>query len=185
MEVEVSFHLPEAAQHFIKGLFQWQVLDLADKKSRVCCEVLSVEALPNPFTGKKDNEIMSVQLDTASACIAGIKNEKGNYNFLSPDDERFAENLLYNWREKIRAVFGEAEATESVLVLEVMQKPHTKSRLITIKAGTPEETKVRGFVNLSLKVMGEKRFVEMLWNVGAGLYNSFSGFLKVKKATPL
>lgn len=181
---EVSFHLPEASQNFIKGLFLSQTVDIADKKSRGRFTVQSVEALPNPFAGKKRNEVIQVVFHPASAVVAGIKNEKGNYTFLSPEDPRFAEVLLYNWKEKIRTVLEEP-GEPPVLSVEVfaLQKP-AKSRLITVKAGTPEETKIRGWLNFEIRVTGERRFVELLWNSGAGVYNSAigGGYLKISQS---
>jgi CRISPR-associated endoribonuclease Cas6 len=47
-----------------------------------------------------------------------------------------------------------------------------QSRLITIKADTPEATRIRGWMNFGLKVTGERRFVELLINAGAGVYNA-------------
>lgn len=40
---EISFHLPEASQNFIKGLFLSQNIDIADRKSRGSFTVQSVE----------------------------------------------------------------------------------------------------------------------------------------------
>lgn len=180
---DISFHLPEASQHFIKGLFLSQRVEIADKRSKANFVVQSVEALPNPFAGKKDNEIISVVLETSSACVAGIKNEKGNYDFLSPEDKRFAECLLYNWKEKIKSVHPSVIPEELILSIEaVLYKDPPKSRLMTIKADTPAETKIRGWMNFGLKVTGEKRFVELILNVGVGVYNSQGmGFVEVVK----
>lgn len=173
LSFDISFHLPDAAQHFIKGIFSAQHIEIADAKSRAGFIIQSVEALPNPFAGKKDNEFVSVQLVPASACVAGVTNEKGNYNFLSPEDKQFADVLLHNWREKIRTCFPHASLAGTVMSLEVVRAKYpTRSRLMTIKAGTPAETKIRGWLNFELKVTGEKRFVELLWNTGAGVYNS-------------
>lgn len=170
---EISFYLPEASQHFIKGLFMSQQIEIADKKSSAAFTVQRVEALANPFHVKRDNEIIDANFEMASACVVGIKNEKGNYEFLNPEDPRFAGSLLYNWKEKIKSVFPGVDVEQQVLSLEAsyFSKP-PKSRLMTVKAGTPEETKIRGFTNFGLKVIGEKRFVELLWNCGVGLYNA-------------
>ena len=102
-----------------------------------------------------------------------MRNEKGNYIFLSPDDVVFAESLVYNWRNKIATCYDEAIASSALLMLEVVPvKQPFKSRLITIKYGKPEETKIRGWLNLALQVTAEKRFIELLLNAGVGVYNS-------------
>ena len=160
---EISFHLPEASQNFIKGLFMSQQMDIADKKSRVSGIVQTVETLPNPFAGKKDHEIVQAKFETASACVAGSKNEKDNYEFLAPTDPRFAESLLYNWKEKIKSVFPDVDVVQQMPSIEVkLFDKLPKSRLMTIKADTPAETKIRGFTDFGLEVIGEKRFVELL-----------------------
>ena len=170
---EISFHLPQASQHFIKGLFMSQQIEVADRKSKAVFLVQSVEALPDPFAGKRDNGIFEMQFQTASACVAGIKNEKGNYDFLQPEDVRFTQSLLHNWKEKIKSVYPDVDTHTIILLLEMIYYQHPpKSRLITIKAGTSAETKIRGFTNFGLKVTAEKRFVELLYNSGAGLYNA-------------
>ncbi|MFT3949928.1 MAG: CRISPR-associated endoribonuclease Cas6 [Agriterribacter sp.] len=172
-ELEVCFHLPQAAENFIKGLFMQQQLDIADKKSKARFEIQSVESLPDPLQSYKPQELVNITLKPLSPVVAGLPNEKGNYDFLSPEDIRFTESLLYNWRSKISACFDESTASSAILMMEIIPvKLPFKSRLITIKANAAEETKIRGWINFMIKVTGEKRFVELLLNAGAGIYNS-------------
>jgi CRISPR-associated endoribonuclease Cas6 len=169
----VSFHLPQAMENFIRGLFQSERIDIADKHSRASFTVKSIESLPDSLSRSTNNEIVNIELKPLSPVVVGLHNEKGNYDFLSPDDARFAESLLYNWRGKIAACYDEPTAASALLLLEVVPMKHPfKSRLITIKADTPEMTQIRGWINFGLKVTGEKRFVELLVNAGAGLYNA-------------
>ena len=169
----VSFHLPQAMESFIKGLFQSEKIDIADKKSKASFVVKSIETLPNPFLGLKENEILSKQLRLLSPVVVGIPNEKGNYDFLSPDDARFVESLIYNWRNKVTTSYDDATAQSALLLAEIatLKNPY-KSRLIHIKSDSTEHTKIRGWMNFELKLTAEKRFVELLFNAGAGLYNA-------------
>ncbi|HRP33181.1 MAG TPA: CRISPR-associated endoribonuclease Cas6 [Agriterribacter sp.] len=182
-ELVVCFHLPHAAENFIKGLFMQQQLDIADKKSKARFEMQTVEALPDPLQAYKPQEIINVTLKPLSPIVAGARNEKKQYEFLAPGDPRFAETLIYNWRSKIATCFDEATAINALLLAETAPMPRLpKSRLLTIKADTPEETKIRGWMNFLLKVTGEKRFVELLMNTGAGVYNSLGmGSVEVEK----
>lgn len=175
----VSFHLPQAMESFIKGLFQSEEITIADKQSKVNFKVKSVESLPNPLANYKDNEIINKQLQVHSPIVAGIKNDKGNFDFLSPEDPRFIDSLIYNWRSKIATVFDQETSASALLMLAVIpMKQAPKSRLITIKADTPEQTKIKGWMNFGLQITGEKRFIELLMNSGAGLYNSMGmGFV--------
>ncbi|MGN6494795.1 MAG: CRISPR-associated endoribonuclease Cas6 [Agriterribacter sp.] len=172
-ELVVCFHLPQAAENFIKGLFLHQQFDIADRTSKARFEVQSVEAIPNPLQQYKEQEIIHISLKPLSPVVAGLPNDKGNYDFLSPEVARFADSLVYNWRSKIAACYDDATASAALLMAAV--KPTSrppKSRLITIKSGTPAETKIKGWTGFELKVTGEKRFVELLLNAGSGVYNS-------------
>jgi len=174
MAFQVAFHLPKAAENFIKGLFQSeQQLEIADTKSRSRFAVKSIVSLPDHLQSFLANEIVSSTLQLLSPVVAGLHNEKGQYEFLSPEDPRFADNLIYNWRSKIASCYDETIAAAAVLILKVKPagKPY-KSRLVTIKYGKPEETKIRGWLNLYLEVTAEKRFVELVLNAGVGVYNS-------------
>lgn len=170
---EIAFHFPEALESFVKGLFMSESIDIADKKSKATFSVKSIESLPNPLAKYKDNEIVSLKLKPLSPVVVGLKNDRGHYDFLEPTDERFAESLIYNWRNKIETCFDPVTGSAALLMLEIIpMKSPAKSRLITIKADTPEETKIRGWLNFELKVTAEKRFVDLLLNAGAGLYNA-------------
>lgn len=172
-ELEVCFHLPQAAENFIKGLFMQQQLDIADKKSKASFTVQSIESLPNPLQQYSEQEIISIFLKPLSPMISGLIIERKNYLFLEPGDPRFSEQLVYNWRSKIAACYNPATAEGTLLMMEIAaMKSPAKSRLITIKAGSPKETKIRGWMNFELKATGEKRFVELLLNAGAGAYNA-------------
>ncbi|MDR1556236.1 MAG: CRISPR-associated endoribonuclease Cas6, partial [Tannerellaceae bacterium] len=147
----IAFHLPEAIESFIKGLFQSEKIDLADRLSRTSFTVKSIESLPNPLQDHTENEMIQVLLKPLSPVVAGFQDENKVYQFLSPDDPHFADCLVYNWRSKISTCYGEATARSAVLLAEIAPTNQAfKSRLITIKAGTPEETKIRGWMNFEL-----------------------------------
>jgi CRISPR-associated endoribonuclease Cas6 len=149
-EIIVCFHLPKAAETFIKGLFMSQQLDIADKKSKAVFTVTQVESLASPLDRFNKNDEVELLLKQLSPVVCGLKNEKGNYNFLSPSDDGYEEMLFLNWEEKCKAVFEKEEAGQimqrSFIQILFYKKP-PKSRLITIKADTDAETKIRGFNN--------------------------------------
>jgi Uncharacterized protein predicted to be involved in DNA repair (RAMP superfamily) len=153
---EIAFHLPVAAGSFVKGLFQSERIDIADKNSRAVFSIKSIESLPSPLQQYKENEVVNVQLKPLSPVVVGLRNQKGNYDFLSPDDAHYTESLIYNWRNKIATCYDDGTATAALLLMEVSPiKQPFKSRLITIKANTPEETRIRGWVNFGLKVQAK------------------------------
>ena len=170
-ELVVSFHLPQAAENFIKGLFQEQEIVIADKQSRAVFKVMHVEALQLTLT---QENLQDVVLKPLSPVVCGLKNEKGNYDFVSPEHAAFIPQLTHNWKEKYKTVYGEEKAEEAFQqsVMEVIFfKNPPKSRLITIKSGTPAETKIRGFVNFKLRVRGKKETLALLLDSGVGVYN--------------
>jgi CRISPR-associated endoribonuclease Cas6 len=172
-QFQVAFHLPEAMENFVKGLFQSEALVIADKKSKVAFAVQSVESVVNPLQHYKENELINIKVRPNSPIVAGLMKENGKYDFLEPTDPRFTESLIYNWRTKIETCYDKTTATQAILLLKVipMQQP-PKSRLIGIKADTDATTKIRGWMNFELKITGEKKFVELLLNSGIGIYNA-------------
>ena len=175
IELIVCFHLPKAAETFIKGLFMSQQIDIADRKSKTHFTVEQVESLASPLDHFKNNDEVEILLRPLSPIVCGLKNEKGNYDFLSPTDDRYEEMLFVNWEEKCKSVF-ERETTERIMASAFIQiifyKNPPKSRLITIKANTDAETKIRGFNNFEINIKGKKEAVELLLNSGVGLYNA-------------
>ena len=168
----VCFHLPEAAENFIRGLFMQQQMEIADKKYRVVLNITQVEALPSGLTGDAFQEIIVQPL---SVIIAGKKNAAGNYDYLQPSNPDFIPQLMYNWREKYKALNIEVpieEAFDGAGMEVLFYNNPPRSRLLTIKAGEPAETKIKGFYNFRLKVMGKKEILELLMNTGVGISNS-------------
>lgn len=173
IEIIVCFHLPKAAETFIKGLFMSHEITIADQKRKAHFTVAQVESLTSPLDHLENNET-EVILKLLSPVICGLKNEKGNYTFLSPEDDRYEEMLFVNWEEKCKAVLGEetADAMNNAFIQILLYPNPPKSRLITIKAGSVAETKIRGFNNFKIKIKGKKEAVELLLNSGVGLYNA-------------
>lgn len=186
LEFQVSFHLPEAMQHFIQGLFASEKINISDQKTRQDFKVKSIERGNSALTRYRENEIIEVIVKPFSPLVIGDKNDTKFYTFLSPKEELFQTLLVHNWREKIKAIYNEDEARDAFLAVEVKfyEKPF-RSRLITIKAGTPQQTMVKGYVNFKLAVKGERRFIDLLLNAGGGLYNAqglgYLGIVEEKK----
>ena len=57
---QISFHIPQAMESFVKGLFQSEEIVIADKVSKVVFTVKSVESLPNPLLQYKESEIINI-----------------------------------------------------------------------------------------------------------------------------
>jgi len=173
LELIICFHLPEASRTFIEGLFRSQEIVIADQKSKATFKVQSIVSLKNPLQGNDELEITQILVRPLSMVVSGEKNDNGKYKFLDPDDLRFGNALLYNWKNKITASFGEKDSEESILMIEVEKyKKPWRSRLVTIKANTDAETKIKGYLNFKLRLTAERRYLDLILNAGMGLYSA-------------
>lgn len=173
VELQIHFHLPEASKTFIEGLFKSEEIVIADKKSKAGFRVQSIISLSDPLKEFHDNEIIQITTRPLSMIISGEKNKDGNYDFYYPDDPLFSNSLLHSWKNKITACYDQETSDESILMIEIekYEKPW-RSRLVTIKADTDAETKIKGFLNFKLKLTAEKRFLDLALNAGLGLYSA-------------
>ena len=103
---QVNFHLPQAMESFVKGLFQSEEIVIADKKSKVVFTVKTVESLPNPLLQYNESEIINISTKPLSPVVSGLMKSDRNYDFLSPEDPQFVECLIYNWRSKIETCYN-------------------------------------------------------------------------------
>lgn len=173
VEFIICFHLPEASRTFVEGLFRSEEIVIADHESQTSFIVDSIIALENPLKGYAANEMIQVIVKPASALFVGYKKDSGNYEFLDPDHERFSESFINTWANKIAAAWDEKTALDSILMVEVEKyKQPFRSRLITIKAASDAETKIKGYLNFKLKLTAERRFIDLLLHAGAGLYGA-------------
>lgn len=169
----ITFHLPKAAEIFVRGLFESVSLDIADKRSKAIFQVQRVESISDSMQQYGEHEIVQIGMKPISPIVVGIPDEKGIYDFLSPDHAHFSRALIHNWRSKIAVCQDEATARDAILIIQAIKRPSPpKSRLITIKADTAAQSKIRGWVNFELRATAEKRFLELLFNAGAGIYNA-------------
>jgi len=143
----ISFHIDEALQYFVSGIFQKRNFSIGDRKSRVDFEVKSVETLPTPeLSGKTDTVYFHA---LSPICVTKPVEVNGSLNaeYLSPEhseyEQRFFDNLVTRYKAAHSEVKGEFERKED-FKLNVSGKP--KSRLVKIKADTPQETQIRGWL---------------------------------------
>ncbi|WP_346237695.1 hypothetical protein ABDK00_001280 [Niabella insulamsoli] len=76
---QIGFQLPQAMESFVKGLFQSESIEIADRKSKVSFAVKSVERLPDPLQEHHQNEIVNVIAKPLSPVVAGLQNDRGHY----------------------------------------------------------------------------------------------------------
>ncbi len=144
--LEISFMAPLALETFIAGLFRGQRFRIGDKVSVAGLRVESVEILPDPVF------IRTMKFKCISPVLVSKERpDSRNAEYLSPvhhDFQRiFFDNLINKYTAAVTYGFMKAGAdslndnSESSIKLLNTSKSH----LITIKAGTPQETRIKAY----------------------------------------
>jgi CRISPR-associated endoribonuclease Cas6 len=140
LSLTVSFHLAEAAEKFIIGLFNNQQVYVGDRFNGLDLVVTQVERLP-------DHEIMTtMNYRAVSPIVVSLKNEDSKYaQYLSPADVEYTDLIRKNLWTKYSSIPIATTLPEEP-AFQFKPKGEPKSKLVTIKPYTPEQSKVRGFV---------------------------------------
>lgn len=175
--LQICFHLPVAAETFIRGLFLNRELEIADARSKVRFTIASVEAMADDLPAADARGFVHAVLQPLSPLVVGRKNERGHYDYLSPADADFGRWLVHNWVEKWATAYEADEATiaavrDAVQVRTQLWSKGPQQRVIAIKQGTSEETKVKGFMKFGLEVEAPREMVELALGAGLGIYNA-------------
>jgi CRISPR-associated endoribonuclease Cas6 len=138
--LSVSFHLPEAAERFMVGLFNNQQVYVGDHFNGLDLVVSQVERLREP----KLTNTMSYR--AISPVIVSRKEEDAKYvKYLSIMDSYYSEVIQRNLKSKFESIPSAGYWPEFPL-FQISLPEKAKSKLVTIKPNTPEQSKVRGFV---------------------------------------
>lgn len=138
--LNVSFHLAEAAEKFIIGLFSNQQVYVGDQFNGLDLVVRQVERLPEPVLTN------TIHYRAVSPVVISLKEDNNKYaRYLAPTDSDYDNLLLQNLVNKYNSVPHTPSLPEDInFDFELKSTP--KSKLVTIKPYTPEQSKVRGFV---------------------------------------
>lgn len=165
---QISFWPENSTQTFIGGVFENRVFEIGNRDSRVQFEVANIEILPPPefqetMCYKALSPIsVSFRDDFGRDCYPRTPDEFANADWVK-------ERLLVNLLDKYSAFYGEDYQGECFLNFSVLSEP--KSSLVTIKAGTPQETKVRGFM-CQLALNAPPELQKIAYEAGLGELNS-------------
>ena len=178
VEWQISFLPEKSTQKFVEGLFQKRVFEVGNRQSAVRFQVDSIQMLPSPlFTDTMTFEALSP--------ISVSQRLEDGRDYYPQDGEEFStsewvrERLLKNLLDKYEVTEGKPFAGEPYFNMMTLSEP--KSTLVTIKAGTPQQTKVRGFLcRLALHCPTELMRIAYESGLGEGNSQGF-GCLGVKK----
>lgn len=142
----LSFFVNTAGERFLEGLFREQHIELAiPHAGKLNLEVVSVNILPAPNFAEE----MSFRTLTP-ICVSAQAKGTSSADYLSPQDMRFSTHFMNHLERKYnsaRLFFNELpEIDDSAFKsYRFLLRSIPKSQLISIKPGTEEETKVRGY----------------------------------------
>ena len=119
------------------------------------------------------------EFQALSSVSVSIKRENGSVEYVSPEKEGYGRMLINNLKEKYLAFYGKSFDGDDSYEFELLSP--AKSRLITIKANTPEMTKVKGF-HYRFRLKADDELMRIMYEAGLGEKNSI-GFGMVEIVT--
>ena len=178
--LNVSFYPIDSLEYFVTGLFNNQQFTIGDKKSKAAFTVQTVEKLPEPEfqTG--------MEFRTLSPVLISYKNtENQKYaEYKHPEDNNYGDLLIKNLVAKYNAFYptetnpfggSNPERVEPMepgnLEYEFTPISKPKSRLITIKSGTKQESKLRGYL-YKFRLKAPAELIRLGYYAGFGEKNS-------------
>lgn len=183
VDLHISFLTQKGVDSFITGLFLDQQMDIVDAKHQCRFYIINVESLPEPeFT-------TFMRFRCASPiCLSKpveIKGRPGK-EFLHPSHPEYARRLGENLFFKYLSFYQmETDAgIEDRLTKDFQFKWYEpcKSRLVTIKAGSREETRIRGYL-YSFDLTAPPELMRIGYYSGFGEKNSLGfGYVEEMKS---
>ncbi len=168
----LSFLPERSTQEFIQGIFKEQQFELGNRQARIRCRVQSIERIPPPIF--KEN----MMFETLSPMCLTLKRENGTDEYVAPTHPMARELILQNLLDKYKAFTGNDFPEKNVAFdFEVTGKP--RSSLITIKADTPQESKIRGF-SCQFTMTAPEEIMQIAYDGGIGSKNSL-GFGMIRE----
>lgn len=165
----ISFYPIETVEPFIQGLFQNQRIEIGDRKLSVRFKVQQIEKLREPDFSSQ------MRFKTLSPMNVSFKPQNKPYaQYLHPEDSRFEEVLIKNLQNKLIAY---QKFTNQNIILpekfnyEIKPDKQIKTKLITIKKGSAQESKIKGF-DFSFSIKAPVELIRIGYYAGFGEKNS-------------
>ena len=168
----ISFLPEKSTEQFITGIFNNQQFEVGTRKSNVRFQVQSVELMPPPIFSDK------MSYETLSPICLALKQPEGYDQYIAPNHPEANRLIKQNLLDKYLASTGnEFSLDDFPFVVEVLNEP--KSNLIHIKSGTPQASKVRGFM-CNIRLTAPVELQKIAYETGIGSKNSI-GFGMVRE----
>lgn len=156
----ISFIPEKSTLEFIQGIFAHQNFSIGNKKYQVAFDVVGVEAISMPQL----TEQMAFQ---AMSPICVKLHEDNKTQYLSPDNPMFADGILKGLMARYESIHGQPFDIENKEFSFELTDKKVKSKLITIKANTPYESRVRGYL-CSFRMKAPLELMKIAYEGGVG-----------------
>jgi CRISPR-associated endoribonuclease Cas6 len=159
--------LEEFVQNFVLGLFELAEIAVGGQGIHAEFRVEQVEALPVPDFRE------STRFKCLSPVVASTEHEREGRKqiyYYRPEDAELSQALRENLLQKYEIIHGKPPTDDRLLFhLQPGDKP--KSKLITIKEGTVEETRIKAFETY-FTLEGSTELMQVAWECGLGEHTS-------------
>ncbi len=161
-------------QNFVLGLFQQQELEIRGQNTSARFLIEQVEALAPP----KFSETMRFKT-LSPIVVSTMREHKGKLQpyYYRANDPELSEAVRKNLLSKHEIIHGHSPADanlEFMIDSDYLNRrggPEKVSKLFTIKEGTREETRIKGF-ECPFTLRGNPELMAIAWECGIGDHNS-------------
>jgi len=161
--LQISFLPERSTEEFVKGVFAEQQFTLGDKQSKVQFAIQQIQMMPTPSI---DGELRGETL--SPLCLAKQTNE-GKIHFYSAAEPEAGKAIVNNLINKYSAFYGRPFEGESAFEWETLTEP--RSKLITIKADTLQQTKIKGSL-CKFRLKADPALLHIGYETGLGEKNA-------------
>lgn len=165
LTLHLSFLLSDAAEVFIIGLFKYQEAYIGDSVNGLDLKVTQIERLPDIELSE------TMYYRTLSPVVLSYQYPGWTYaSYLSPEDESYTRLLYNHFMNKYLAAPNASPLPDSFpFHFKLTGTP--RSKLATIKQGTPEQSKIRGYL-FDFELTAPHEIHHLMLSCGTGEKNS-------------
>lgn len=139
MELEISFLPEKSTEEFVKGLFRNREFILGNRIYKTALIVDDIQIMEEPVF-EEEMHYRSI----SPVCVSLPRDGKGSY-YPAPNEECTEEAILTSLFSKYEAFSGEP-VEQNMTFCKFQPTSSGKRKLITIKADTPRQTRIPGYL---------------------------------------
>lgn len=159
VEWQISFLPEKSTERFIQGVFTNQTFEIGDKQSTVQFQVKNIEMMP-PLSYQPEMEF-----STMSPICLKEKREDGSDKYMKVTDERVRGAILTGLLARYQAFYEKPYVGGLDFDFVVLNTP--KEELVKIKADTPQQTRVKGYM-CQFRIKAPQPLMHIMYESGIG-----------------